>query len=145
MRPNLRSLEIWLGWDRSKINLLNQDWDRKCSKKKYLIFAGIERRLKIICSRLLGSKLNARYARSKIEINTWWGKIENICTFSVVKMRKICSFHICVQKFSNYLKYLPEVGADSGFSFIMLGKCLVSLENFFKNYAPDRPRSLSDC
>ena len=62
-------------------------------------------------------------------------KIENICTFSVVKMRKICSFHICVQKFSNYLKYLPEVGADSGFSFIMLRKCLVSLEKCFKKFA----------
>ena len=33
-----------------------------------------------------------------------------------------------IKQISNCLKYLPEIGADSRFSFIMFGKCLVSLE-----------------
>ena len=43
------------------------------------------------------------------------------------------------------MKYLQEVSVDSRFSYVMLGKCLVSLEkcsilleNFFRTYARDR-------
>ena len=51
--------------------------------------------------------------KHRITRNLAWKNIK-VFHFSVVKMRKICGFHIFVQKsykkFSNYLKYLPEVG-----------------------------------
>ncbi len=51
----------------------------------------------------------------------------------------------CTQRFSIWLKYLPEIEVDSKLSSIMLKECLVSLEkcsnlleNFFQTYARDR-------
>ena len=51
----------------------------------------------------------------------------------------------CTQRFSIWLKYLPETEVDSKLSSLMLEKCLVSLEKcsvlleiFFKTYARDR-------
>ena len=76
---------------------LDQDRDRNARKKICSIYARIERWSKILWSRSLGSKLNARNARSMIEIKTWFKKIESIFTFLDVRMWNIFAFDIFVQ------------------------------------------------
>ena len=105
--------------------MFDQDQDWKCSKKS-LIYAHIERRSKMLCSRSLGSKLNTPNACSMIKIKRkiWKYGRENEKNMS---FSNFCSK--CIQFFSNELRYLPEVCVDSKFSSIMLEKCLVSLKN----------------
>ena len=140
MRPSIGSLEIWHGLlenlparPRSRSKMREKNVLNLCSDQKKIESFMLE---------------ITRNAHSMIEVKTELGNIENIYTFLVVKMRKICAFHSFVQNVHKYFQIdssICQIGVGSRYSSIMLEKCLVMLEKcsillekFFKTYDRDR-------